>query len=635
MYKSSYSQAKFGLEARRKIQKPRGKSCGYYMRVVFFFSSLIQSLIIVSLVLFLVYGSSPDAAAESRVQDLEKSFSRLSIDNINLRQQGKNLTKLLNATLTDKMRNDRYMMSLRQVANGSGMFIANLKGLVTQCENDKGRCQIQLRMNQCFRAMPPNENQVQQLEQLLKLVSSNFSQTVQFMRMEMENTAMDRDTLTLEAISLQKDKTFLQRQLEGYRKKCKQDFVQSLAGISDVSKAFLLKIDNLLPNVSPFLLTCEKQLHHLDQIRNNCTGLSREVENKFQQYLNKVGFQMSEIEGCSARLQADKDQLKEVYDWCSYNRSAMALEHREKLQKTQEKYDQETERLLMDSRRLQGDKELQETGMKVKEGEISILKDKINNLNTSLVNCGSRTGMGNPWMFRPNQTGPWGSRHGMGDPGSTGNGFGGAGASSRGFESTGMGSNPFGSAGVGGTGTSNKPGSTLWATGGWGSTGMGNTGMGNTGMGNTGMGNTGMGNTGMGNTGMGNTGMGNTGMGNTGMGNTGMGNTGMGNTGMGGEGSSVTGQGKRGSTAGTELGAGTGGWGASATGNGNTGLGNTGMGNTGLGRSGSSASSSSGATRMNGSGMDSSNGYSSAHINQHLRELQQYSNADAGSEVSG
>uniref|UniRef100_A0A674EM80 Plasmalemma vesicle associated protein a n=1 Tax=Salmo trutta TaxID=8032 RepID=A0A674EM80_SALTR len=357
MYKSSYSQAKFGLEARRKIQKPSGKSCGYYMRVVFFFSSLIQSLIIVSLVLFLVYGSSPDAAAEIRVQDLENSFSRLSIDNINLRQQGKNLTKLLNATLTDKMRNDRYMMSLRHVANGSGMFIFFLSCFCSSktfiCNNNNMQ-----------------ENQVQQLEQLLKLVSTNFSQTVQFMRMEMENTAMDRDTLTLEVISLRRDKTFLQRQLEGYRKKCKEDFVQSLAGISDVSKAFLLKIDNLLPNVSPFLLTCEKQLHHLDQIRNNCTGLSREVENKFQQYLNKVGSQMSEIEGCSTRLQADKDQLKEVYDWCSYNRSAMALDHRKKLQKTQEKYDRETERLLTDSRRLQADMELQETVTKVKEGEI-------------------------------------------------------------------------------------------------------------------------------------------------------------------------------------------------------------------------------------------------------------------------
>ncbi|XP_020318081.1 keratin, type I cytoskeletal 9 [Oncorhynchus kisutch] len=632
MYKSSYSQAKFGLEARRKIQKPRGKSCGYYMRVVFFFSSLIQSLIIVSLVLFLVYGSSPDAAAESRVKDLEKSFNHLSIDNINLRQQGKNL----NATLTDKMRNDKYMMSLRQVANGSGMFIANLKGLVTQCENDKGRCQIQLRMSQCFRAMPPNENQVQQLEQLLKLVSSNFSQTVQFMRMEMENTAMDRDTLTLEAISLRRDKTFLQRQLEGYRKKCKEDFVQSLAGISDVSKAFLLKIDNLLPNVSPFLLTCEKQLHHLDQIRNNCTGLSREVENKFQQYLNKVGSQMSEIEGCSAKLQADKDQLKVVYNWCSYNRSAMALEHREKLQKTQEKYDRETERLLMDSRRLQGNKELQETVMKVKEGEIVILKDKMNNLNTSLVNCGSRTGMGNPGMSGPNQSGPWSSRHGMGDPGSTGNGFGRAVASSRGFESTGMGSNPFGSAGAGGTGTGNKPGSTNQ----FGNTGMGRTGSSSssTALGSLGPGKVWAGRTGTGAAGelgaMGNAGMGEARSSATGQGNRGptkmgleatggWGSTGMGNTGMGGEGSSVTGQGKRGSTAGTELGAGTGGWGASATGNGNT----------GLGRSGSSASSSSGATRMNGSGMDGSKGL--AHINQHLRELQQYSTADSGSEVSG
>ncbi|CDQ77519.1 unnamed protein product [Oncorhynchus mykiss] len=595
MYKSSYSQAKFGLEARRKIQKPRGKSCGYYMRVVFFFSSLIQSLIIVSLVLFLVYGSSPDAAAESRVKDLEKSFNHLSIDNINLRQQGKNLTKLLNATLTDKMRNDKYMMSLRQVANGSGMFIANLKGLVVRTEIGFviNVFLSSLCSSKTFICNNNNmqENQVQQLEQLLKLVSSNFSQTVQFMRMEMENTAMDRDTLTLEAIFLRRDKTFLQRQLEGYRKKCKEDFVQSLAGISDVSKAFLLKIDNLLPNVSPFLLTCEKQLHHLDQIRNNCTGLSREVENKFQQYLNKVGSQILEIEGCSARLQADKDQLKEVYDWCSYNRSAMALEHREKLQKTQEKYDRETERLLMDSRRLQGDKELQETVMKVKEGEIGILKDKMNNLNTSLVNCGSRTGMGNPGMSLPNQTGPWSSRHGMGDPGSTGNGF--------------------GSAGADGTGTGNKPGSTNQ----FGNTGMGRTGssssstaLGSLGpekvwAGRTGTGATGelgaMSYAGMGEAGLSATGQGNRGPTEMGLEATGgWGSTGMGNTGMGGEGSSVTGQGKRGSTAGTELGAGTGGWGASATGNDNT----------GLGRSGSSASSSSGATRMNGSGMDGSKG---------------------------
>ncbi|XP_055723376.1 plasmalemma vesicle-associated protein-like [Salvelinus fontinalis] len=531
MYNSNYSQAKFGLEARRKIQKPRGKSCGYYTRVVFFFSSLIQSLIIVSLVLFLVYGRSPDSAAESRVQDLEKSFNRLSIDNMNLRQQKKNLTLLLNATQTEKMRNSKDMINLRQMANKSVMFITNLRDQANQCDNDKRSCQIQLSMNRCPRVMTPittlngnnnniHENQVQRLEQLLKLVSTNFSQTVQFMRIEIENTAKDRDTLTLDAISLRRDKTSLLKQLESYRKKCKEDFIQSLSGISKVSKAFLLTIDTLLPKVSPFLINCEKQRDYLDQIRNNCSSLSREVETKFQHYLDNVGSQVSEIQGRSARLQAEKDQLVEDHHWCSQNRSAMALEHQEKLQKTQEKYDQEMEKLLTGRMRLQGDKDLGETAMKVKEGEIKILNDKIRSLNASLANCGSRTGMGSP--------------------GATGN-----------------------------TGT------------GW-------------------------------------------------------------------VGSSATGQGNRGSIAGTGLMAGIGGWGASAsaTGNSNTVFGNTGMGGagssaTGVGTRGSGgtglsgAGSPSGVAKKIGPGLGSPNSYSLANINQYLRELQQYSKPNSGSEVSG
>lgn len=68
MYSSSYSRAKFGLEAGEPLHKHKGKSCGYYMRIVFFFSSLIQSLIIVSLVLFLIYGQPERTAEEKRVK---------------------------------------------------------------------------------------------------------------------------------------------------------------------------------------------------------------------------------------------------------------------------------------------------------------------------------------------------------------------------------------------------------------------------------------------------------------------------------------------------------------------------------------------------------------------------------------
>lgn len=126
MYNSSYSQAKFGLEAKTKIHKPRGKSCGYYMRTVFFFSSLIQSLIIVSLVLFLVYGKSQDSAAEMRIQDLEQSFDRLSMDNVALKLKTSNLTRLLNVTLTVNQRNNRDLLKMRHLSNISATTIRTL-----------------------------------------------------------------------------------------------------------------------------------------------------------------------------------------------------------------------------------------------------------------------------------------------------------------------------------------------------------------------------------------------------------------------------------------------------------------------------------------------------------------------------
>lgn len=96
------------------------------MRIVFFFSSLIQSLIIVSLVLFLIYGNKQDSASLSRIQDLEESFSRLSIDNVLLRKQKKNLTNLLNSTLTEKARNVWELAELRHYSNISFVLIQDI-----------------------------------------------------------------------------------------------------------------------------------------------------------------------------------------------------------------------------------------------------------------------------------------------------------------------------------------------------------------------------------------------------------------------------------------------------------------------------------------------------------------------------
>jgi len=126
MYKSAYSQANFGLAA-KKMHKSKGKSCGYYVKIGFFFSSLIQSLIIASLVLFLVYGQPEHTVEEKRLQELDQGISKLTMENFVLRGKEKNLTKVLNVTLTAKLSNDKTLSELRRLANISSMTIKNIQ----------------------------------------------------------------------------------------------------------------------------------------------------------------------------------------------------------------------------------------------------------------------------------------------------------------------------------------------------------------------------------------------------------------------------------------------------------------------------------------------------------------------------
>ncbi|XP_029929654.1 plasmalemma vesicle associated protein a [Myripristis murdjan] len=400
MYSSSYSQvSKYNPGGSKKMQhRSKGKSCGYYMRVVFFFSSLIQSLIIISLVLFLVYGKKQDSASTARIQDLEESFSRLSIENVDLRQQRKNLTNLLNVTLMEKARNDWDLAQMRSTANISIFIITDLGMKLNQC-NERAKFLMPTTFGgpPCKPAIPifpSNCNcglQDEQLKAMLELMRANFTHTTQMMRIEMDQVYRERDNINLDAIRLRREKSTLEKEMAAYRVKCKEDFALSLSGISDVSKAFLEKIESLFPRHIAFQLTCEKQKDNLEQIRSNCTSLSREVEDKFQRYLDSVGAQVSTIQSESSRLKAENWRLTEDYRWCSQNRTGLIQEHRQNTQNIQLKCDKDKEKLLVEKRRLSGDQEVLNRNINVKDKEIIHLKEHIKLLN---MTCASKTGPG-------------------------------------------------------------------------------------------------------------------------------------------------------------------------------------------------------------------------------------------------
>lgn len=95
-------------------------------------------------------------------------------------------------------------------------------------------------------------------------------------------------------------------------RKCKEDFAHSLDGIQTVTTNFLNRINNLFPHQLTFHLTCESQQEQMEKIRNSCTNLSREVENKFQLYLDNVGNKVcaQQLVFCGFRLRSHCPHVK-------------------------------------------------------------------------------------------------------------------------------------------------------------------------------------------------------------------------------------------------------------------------------------------------------------------------------------
>lgn len=56
-----------------------------------------------------------------------------------------------------------------------------------------------------------------------------------------------------------------------------------------MTRDFLNRIDTVFPHQMTFHLSCEKQREEMEKIRSSCTNLSKDVENRFQVYLDKVG----------------------------------------------------------------------------------------------------------------------------------------------------------------------------------------------------------------------------------------------------------------------------------------------------------------------------------------------------------
>uniref|UniRef100_A0A3B3VAU1 Plasmalemma vesicle associated protein b n=1 Tax=Poecilia latipinna TaxID=48699 RepID=A0A3B3VAU1_9TELE len=346
MYSSSCSRVKLGPEARQPLYRNKGKSCGYYMRIVFFFSSLIQSLIIVSLVLLFIYGQPEKSAEEERVKKLELEFNKLSADNMNLTKQKVELGAKLAASLAEKAALQKEIANFTKFRFNTVKIVQN-RILVVRFD---------FLVSQTFHLNPADIAKChERVQNETALVKSNANQMAQNLLSERDNAFRDRDNAIrdrdkgfrdrdihlTEARNLRRDKDLLEEKLTTYKRKCKDDFVQALSGVQTVTTKFLNKIDNLFPHSLTFHLTCKSQREQLETIKSNCTNLSREVENKFQPYLDHVGETMTEIQWRSSQLEVQNSDLTSKLQQCEDKHKAAVAKAAMDLGEKQKFHDQQ------------------------------------------------------------------------------------------------------------------------------------------------------------------------------------------------------------------------------------------------------------------------------------------------------
>ncbi|XP_016886741.1 plasmalemma vesicle associated protein b [Cynoglossus semilaevis] len=385
MYSSSYPRAKYSLESREPLHRSKGQSCSYYLKIIFFFSSLIQSLIIVSLVLFLIYGQPEKSAEERRVEELEQNFNRLSDINVQLRKDKSDLGAQLTALTAQKTAVEKEMEKNKAAANTTENL---LKVKLAACERSSATTlsMIARRPTPPIQApvvIAPN-NQIQTLQSLnaqqsamITLIKANFTQTVQYLSQERDNALRDRDTHHQEAITLRRENSMLTEQLAGYSRKCKEDFVQSLDGISTVTKEFLNRINNLFPHQLTFHLSCSSQQEQMEKIRSSCSNLSRDVENKFQIYLDNVGNKITQIQALSTRLEVQNSYTAADLKECERDRSEKMANSASQLQQMQRTHDDQMEKYLREQTRLRNEKQLLEDSLALKEQELKTPKQQL------------------------------------------------------------------------------------------------------------------------------------------------------------------------------------------------------------------------------------------------------------------
>ncbi|NXP08073.1 PLVAP protein, partial [Thinocorus orbignyianus] len=241
MEKSSFAMAKFGLEAKEPMSK---RDCGFYMKYIFLFTSLIQFLIILGLVLFMVYGNA-QAGTDTHLRLLEEQMQDRYNKIITLSGRNINLTRTLNVTIKEKQ---------------------GLQALAQKVQRDLDKCNS-----------TQGPNLISKLQEMMKIIF--------YQKTKLDDCHM---TISLINASCSADKALLRSQLD-QTTLAKKELEENCRKVG----ATLTKASQEQDNCQRDLLTtralCDSTKTNLDLLKHECGSLRSEMSYSVQRIKEMLG----------------------------------------------------------------------------------------------------------------------------------------------------------------------------------------------------------------------------------------------------------------------------------------------------------------------------------------------------------
>ncbi|NWZ39032.1 PLVAP protein, partial [Brachypodius atriceps] len=327
MEKSSFAVAKFGLEPKEAMVPKR--DCGFYLKYIFLFTSLIQFLIILGLVLFMVYGNA-QAGTDTHLRLLEERVQSHYRRLVTLGATNANLSRALNATLKD--RDKLQGLALKAQRELEKCNSSQAAGAVPQLQELRHQ---EVRLASCHMAITLinatcSAEKLQLQRQLDQAGSSKktLEESGRQSQAELAKATQERDKCQQELRSARTEGDFSRTELQLQRHECR-----SLQ--SDLSDKF------------PRLLELAQQFHcgeaesELKLIRNRAEGLFRRQQERDSQFIWRNSCELS-LEQCRLNCSRQTQELDKRIQALE-KRDKEAAEERKKLEVEKEKVAKELE----------------------------------------------------------------------------------------------------------------------------------------------------------------------------------------------------------------------------------------------------------------------------------------------------